>query len=74
MLSERSQLRLREASQFDSDVLNDVIASIRKCEPQAFHDEESLAGRRFFNQPAQAIPMASFEVKRPEPKVPAHAA
>ena len=73
MLPKHLQVWLRAASVHpaetatvkDLEALAAVIKDVQTQDPQKFHDEGTLALRRFHHEPRQIIPMAGFVVPLP---------
>lgn len=55
MLTEKARGLLRAAAKGH---LEEVIAKLHQDHPQAFHTEETLKGRRFFDRPLRGEPCA----------------
>lgn len=57
------QRALRDAAALERiETLDATIRALHEQRPERFHDETSVAKRRFYNEPRQGVPYASFVV------------
>lgn len=64
-LTKAEQRALLNASIQGVDAVDDLLEVLRAAHPRAFHTLDSLAARRFFDQPRQDLPHRGFVRARP---------
>ena len=59
-LTNTEQEALLNASFEGADAVDTLIEALRVAHPNAFHTQDSLAARRFFDQPKNDLPHRGF--------------
>lgn len=60
------QRALRDAAALERiEAVDATVRALQEQTPERFHNENTVARRRFYNEPRQSIPCASFVVPIP---------